>query len=349
MEKNILPQVLEQFSIDSQQALVLPLGNGLINYTWKVEANGNVWVLQRINTQVFKKPEDIAANIEIVASHLAKRFPGYSFITPVRTSTGNNMYRNATGEYFRLFPFVKNSHTIDVVQSPDEAYEAAAQFGRFTSVCSKIDTASLKITIPDFHNLRLRQNQYLQALQIGNEKRIAKAHNLISQIKEWTYITEKYEQIKQNTAFRLRVTHHDTKISNVLFNKAKKGICVIDYDTIMPGYFISDTGDMMRTYLSPVSEEETSFDKINVRDEYYKAIEAGYCDAMKDELTAEERNHFYYSGLFMIYMQALRFLTDYIQNDVYYGSRYPGHNFNRAGNQVALLQGYQEKQRKFAK
>jgi hypothetical protein len=113
---------------------------------------------------------------------------------------------------------------------------------------------------------------------------------------------------------------------------------------VMPGYFISDVGDMMRTYLSPVSEEETDFSKIRVRKDFYKAIVEGYYSEMREELTATEKNAFFYAGTFMIYMQALRFLTDYLNNDVYYGAKYAEHNFNRAQNQIVLLERLLENQ-----
>jgi Ser/Thr protein kinase RdoA (MazF antagonist) len=151
-------------------------------------------------------------------------------------------------------------------------------------------------------------------------------------------IATEYGYIKSNPEFKLRVTHHDTKISNVLFDADGKGLCVIDLDTVMPGYFISDVGDMMRTYLSPVSEEENEFGKIEVRDDFYKAIVQGYYNEMKDELTETEKKYFFYAGTFMIYMQALRFLTDYLNDDIYYGAKYPRHNFVRAKNQVVLLE-----------
>jgi hypothetical protein len=124
----------------------------------------------------------------------------------------------------------------------------------------------------------------------------------------------------------------------VLFDESNKGLCVIDLDTVMPGYFFSDVGDMMRTYLSPVSEEESDLEKIVVRKEFYKAIVEGYSAEMSDELTALERNHFLFAGKFMVYMQALRFLTDHLNNDIYYGAKYEGHNFIRARNHTTLLQ-----------
>ena len=130
----------------------------------------------------------------------------------------------------------------------------------------------------------------------------------------------------------------------MLFDDNNKALCVIDLDTIMPGYFISDVGDMMRTYLSPVSEEEKDFSKIEIREAYYKAIADGYYGEMKNELTDTEKEHFLYAGTFMIYMQAIRFLTDYINNYIYYGAKYPEHNFDRAGNQVAMLEKFFKKQ-----
>lgn len=122
----------------------------------------------------------------------------------------------------------------------------------------------------------------------------------------------------------------------------EKGICVIDLDTVMPGYFISDVGDMMRTYLSPVNEEETDFSKIQIRAEYYNAVVNGYLSEMETELTGSEKEQLHFAGKFMIYMQALRFLTDYLMNDVYYGAAYPKHNLNRLLNQIQLLNRFME-------
>ncbi len=153
-----------------------------------------------------------------------------------------------------------------------------------------------------------------------------------------------YTHILQNKSFALRVTHHDTKISNVLFDASDNGRCVIDLDTVMPGYFISDVGDMMRTYLCPVSEEETDLSQIMVREDYFQAIITGYLSAMQPLLSRDEKQHFVYAGKFLIYMQALRFLTDYLNNDVYYKPRYEHHNAVRAENQAVLLQKLLEKE-----
>ena len=202
----------------------------------------------------------------------------------------------------------------------------------------------LKTTIPQFHDLSLRYKQFQDALEKGNKERIGEAAELIGIVKQNADVVAEFENIKTNPDFKLRVTHHDTKISNVLFDDMDKGLCVIDLDTVMSGYFISDVGDMMRTYLSPVSEEETDFSKIEVRDDFYKAIVRGYFNEMQNELTQDEKQHFFYAGKFMIYMQALRFLTDYLNNDAYYGEKHPKHNFFRAKNQVVLLRKLLEKE-----
>ncbi|MEI7735093.1 MAG: aminoglycoside phosphotransferase family protein [Ferruginibacter sp.] len=329
--------VLLAYGIDAAGCTITPFGTGLINNTWDIKTDTSRYILQRINNKIFTQPEAIAANIHLLADYISIHAPGYTFIATVPTVAGNPILENENG-YFRLFPFVDNSHTIDVVQYTQQAYEAARQFGLFTRTLSSFNANDLQITLPDFHNLSLRYRQFEQALLQGNAARVAAAKEQIELLKKHSYIADTFELIKNDPDFKIRVTHHDTKISNVLFDAADKGICVIDLDTVMPGYFISDVGDMMRTYLSPVSEEETDFSKITVRKEFLDAVIQGYSDAMQDDLTPKEKTAFIYAGKFMIYMQALRFLTDHLNNDSYYGARYQGHNFNRAVNQLVLLE-----------
>ena len=346
----MLDRVLEAYNFKREQYIIEPFGTGLINHTWKVSSNhtNEVYILQRINTAVFKRPEYIASNIDNIADYLQKNYPNYHFIAPLKTTANSGLYSDEEG-YFRVFPFLKNSYSIDVVNTPAQAFEAAHQFALFTKLLSNFNVASLKITLPGFHDLSLRFRQFNNAIKNANKTRIEEAQTAINYLLEQASVAEAFESIKSNPAFKTRVMHHDTKISNVLFNEENKGACVIDLDTVMPGCFISDVGDMMRTYLSPVSEEESDYDKIKVREEYFKAIADGYLSEMKDELSDVEITHFIYAGKFLIYMQAIRFLTDYLNNDVYYGSKYEGHNLIRAKNQVALLRCYIEKEETFNK
>lgn len=330
--------VLPVFGLTEKKVKLEAFGSGLINSTWKVTTTSDEYILQRLNHLVFNEPEDIAYNISLIASYLKQHYPAYSFAAPITAEDGASLVYLENEGFFRMFPFVKGSYAKEVVETATEAYEAAVQFGRFTHLLSGLDATKLKITIPSFHDLSLRYRQFMLALETGNAERIIEADALIKKVMDNRSIAEQYQLIKTNPECKLRVTHHDTKISNVLFNKDGNGLCVIDLDTVMPGHFISDVGDMMRTYLSPVSEEESDFSKIEIRASIFEAIVRGYYSEMKTDLTETEKQLFFYAGKFMIYMQAIRFLTDYLNDDVYYGARYEKHNFIRASNQLVLLE-----------
>jgi len=333
----MLSKILKAYGFNEEKTKLEPFGNGLIHRTWKLRSNKDEFILQRINDSIFSKPEDIAWNIRLIANHLAAHHPEYFFVAPIATIEGEQLVHLEEEGYFRLFPFVKNSHTNNIVGTAEQAYEAAKQFGKFTVVLKALDPSQFKITIPGFHDLSFRHNQFLASMELASQERKNKARNIIERLKSHADILTDFEKIKSGDDFRIRIVHHDTKINNVLFDRNDKGICVIDLDTVMPGFFFSDVGDMMRTYLPSVDEEEEDFDKIKLRD-FYSAIVAGYSSEMRGELSITEGNSFFYAGKFMIYMQSLRFLTDYLNNDQYYGARYPQHNLIRAQNQLVLLE-----------
>jgi Ser/Thr protein kinase RdoA (MazF antagonist) len=341
--------ILTHFALNPAQYTVHPFGSGLINHTWKISSPDGkpCYILQQINTAVFRHPEDIALNISNLGNYLQKYNPDYLFVGAQPATSGDYLYMDEKKQYFRLFPFIPQSHSLDLLHTPEQAFEAARQFARFTNLLRGFDTNLLQITIPQFHDLSLRYRQFSEAIANGNPNRIQTAAELIGYLQQQQHLVQTFERIKEDPGFRLRVIHHDTKISNVLFDDQQKGLCVIDLDTVMPGYFISDVGDMMRTYLSPVSEEEKDFQKIIVRDDFFTAIARGYLGELNNELTATEKQHFVYAGQFLIYMQALRFLTDHLNDDVYYGARYEGHNYIRAQNQAVLLQQYNAKEKLF--
>lgn len=335
----MLSSILANYQISNFTAE--PLVSGLINRTWKISTTEGAYVLQRVNQSVFQKPWKLAENLRKLKTFLSEHHPEYLFVAPLTTHEGLDLVVNDDG-YFRLLPFVEGSHTISVVTSPEQAHQAAYQFGKFTELLSPFDASSLHFTIPDFHNLALRHDQFEQAVSMGNTERILSCQSVIDELKKRYPIVQKFIDLRHSDA-RIRVMHHDTKISNVLFDENDRGLCVIDLDTVMPGYFISDVGDMMRTYLSSASEEVKDMGEINVREDYFGAIVQGYLEAMHAELSDFEKSLFCYSGLFLIYMQALRFLADHCNNDVYYGASYEGHNYFRALNQLTLLQRFEEK------
>ena len=336
--------VLRFFDLNGASVSIKPFGNGLINHTWRVAVDDSEYILQKINHHIFKVPEDLAFNIKHITRHISDAYPGCTMAQPVVAQNGQDVvYKEADG-YYRVFPFISGSHSKVKCESVKQAFEAARQFGRFAHMLSDFDASLLRPTIPFFHDLCVRCREFSQALEMGNKERMANAATLIDFLQQQSGIVEKFIAIESDEAFKVRATHSDTKISNVLFDDADNGICVIDLDTVMPGYFISDVGDMLRTYLSPVTEEESDFSKIVIRDDYYKAVVQGYYGEMEADLSEKEKRHFFYAGEFMIYMQALRFLTDYLNDDVYYGARYDDHNLVRAGNQAILLERYLEKE-----
>jgi hypothetical protein len=334
--------ILEAYGLKPGQYQAEPLGAGLIHSTWVLMNGFNepAFVLQELNTQVFRNPGDIAHNLHVLERYRQHHHPEYLLPVPLPDRSGESM-AVSDGRYYRLTSFVQGSHAYDRCENAGQAYAAAGQFGKFTSVFDGLSMDMLRITLPHFHDLSYRWAQFTDALRTGNTHRIRQADTQVRKAQQYERIVGQYERIRQDASFHRRVTHHDTKISNVLFNDRGEGLCVIDLDTVMPGYFISDVGDMMRTYLSPANEEERQLDRIAVRPDVYQAIQEGYLEKLGDQLTENERLHFFYAGEFMIYMQALRFLTDFLLDDVYYGRAYEEHNLVRASNQFALLEVYQ--------
>jgi len=337
----MLDQILLLYGIRPAAHQTEGFGDGLINHTWKVNTSDHSYILQQVNHNIFKSPRIIDHNISRLKQYLNAHYPDYLFVSPLPSLSGSTLVQTTNG-YFRLFPFINGSHAYNVLSKKENAFEAAQQFGKFSRLLNGFDAAELGFTLPDFHNLSLRYGQFVQACENASAERKTKAADCISQIHENIAIVNTFEEITTHSQIPLRVIHHDTKISNVLFDNNNKGICVIDLDTVMPGYYISDVGDMMRTYLSAANEEETDLEKITIRPDFLQAVHDGYLGQMGDILTEKEKNYFGYAGSFIIFMQALRFLTDYLENDCYYGRKYGDHNLNRSLNQLTLLKKYQE-------
>ncbi|MES2829368.1 MAG: aminoglycoside phosphotransferase family protein [Bacteroidota bacterium] len=336
----MIDSVLACFGLNKEAAKYKQFGSGLINNTWKVRHVEDDYILQKINTDVFSNPRDISDNIMMIKQYLDKTAPGYLFIGPIIANNGDSVCETTDGVY-RLFPYVPNSKTIDEVEHAEQAYQAAKQFGRFSKLLNDFNPLKLKISIKDFHNLPFRITQYQQALEAVDNDRKVRARWAIEQVNRHMNIAVDFNEIIQQKKLNLRVIHHDTKINNVLLDiNSGKGICVIDLDTVMPGYFISDVGDMMRTYLSPTNEEDTNTNNIIIRPEVFAAIYKGYMEEMDGVLAESEKELFIYSGKFMLFMQALRFLTDFLNGDVYYRVTGPNHNLQRAMNQITLLNQY---------
>lgn len=331
--------ILNEYGLSPDEAILKPFGTGHINSTFllTIKTTGEQFILQSINIHVFKKPEIIAQNVKYVADFLAENHPDYLFIKALPTVSGQEM-AVLDGVYWRLTQFVRNSISFDTLTEPNQAYEAALQFGRLNKLLSDFDASKLKETIPGFHDLGLRYTQFNLALNSASEEVKKHAEKEISAALHYRFILDYFNSFKNSHEFPDRAMHHDTKISNMLFDKDSiKGICVIDLDTLMGGKFISDLGDMMRTYLCAFSENEPDISKVTIRIEYFEAIVKGYLHEMGSILSPLEKELILFSGKYLIYMQAIRFLSDYLNGSVYYPISYPEQNLDRTKNQFKLL------------
>lgn len=336
-QPSIPPAVTDSFEQIKNAVQVEKIGNGLINATWKIICTDRSYILQKINDQVFKDPYIIEHNLKKIAEHIRFHYPEYRLPLPVKNRDGKELFYEEGSGYFRLFNFLEGSVCNTVVANTKQAFEAAKQFAGFACRLNSLAVKELGNPIADFHDLNLRYHHFETIVVAADSDRLAAAGELIDFLRDHASIVEQYKQLVESGSMILRPMHHDTKISNVLFDKLDQGLAVIDLDTVMPGYFISDLGDMIRTYTCIVNEEETDFGKITIRQDFFEAIVKGYLSEMKDILTGQEKNLLVYAGKFMIYMQCLRFATDYLENDKYYGAKYPDHNLNRALNQMKLL------------
>ena len=342
-----IEKVLKAYGFAADQVSSRPFGAGHINSTYLISITGKdrQFILQSINQNVFKEPLIIAENVRLVGNYLKEHYPSYVFIGSIPTLSGDEM-AFVDEIYWRLTNFVPNSIAYDTLSDPKQAYEAAEQFGRLSKLLDGFDASLLKPSIPGFHDLNLRYNQFKEALENAGAEVRSRASEQIEKALRHSFILDYFNSYKNSPDFPDRAMHHDTKISNMLFDKqTNEGICVIDLDTLMAGKFISDLGDMMRTYLCAYSENEPDIDKIFIRIEYFEAIVKGYLKEMGSILTSVEKDLIVFSGKYLIYMQALRFLADYLNGNIYYPITYPEQNLVRTVNQFKLLSEFFNKER----
>lgn len=329
--------ILQAFGLNAPDFIVDRIGTGHIHQTFKLTGK-ECFVLQRVNINVFKQPDIIASNLRIAADYLKNNFPRYPFLSSILSIHGADMVYDEEGFPWRLFHYLENTITIDKVETEEEAFSAASEFAKLTCCLDQIDVSAFKESIPHFHDLNLRYRQFEAALSKATKERTENAKPWIEASKQFHHLTEIYYSLIHEGSLRLRVTHNDTKINNVLFDTTtRKAVSVIDLDTLMPGYFIYDLGDMVRTYVSPVTEEEKDYSKIIFRKEFYDALLGGYLSQMEGVMSVTEKSAIPFAGKMMTYIMALRFLTDYLNEDTYYHTEYPGQNLVRAGNQLTLL------------
>ncbi len=330
-------EILEAFGLTLTGYTVTALSGGNINGTFKLEGE-STYVLQSINTHVFKNPEYIDTNLRLVKEHLKAHHPEYLFPAPIAVSGGETMMYDSTGTPWRLLPFVPNSESFNTAPSREYAESAARGFARFTKYLHGIPLDVCSETIPQFHDLTLREEQFGEALRTGDSARRETAKAEIDAYQSFAHIGEQYRALVSKGVLAKRIQHHDTKFNNILFEKGtSNALCVVDLDTVMPGYFLSDIGDLIQ-FGTSAFEDQTDMEKIVVNDELYTAIVRGYQSELEGELSPEEIKLIPFGGEYMTYMLGLRFLTDYLNGEVYFKTTYEGQNLDKARNRLKLLQ-----------
>lgn len=316
------------------------LNNGLINQSYKItnDKTGHSYLLQRINQQIFPQPEKLQSNYQLIWQYLEDEDIPYMIPHPQFFPGPTGIYCDSKKNYWRIFDFVNESTTIPTAETTMQANEVASSFAMLTASLQHFDHRQLHITIPGFHDVAARFNQFRQSLPKAAPDRKSKAAPMIVELVSKEKYVRFFETFRQSRQFYKRVMHHDAKISNVLFDTERQHvICPVDFDTVMPGYFFSDFGDMVRSMVCPVNESNASTGDIHVRKEFYESLLDGYMSNMDHLLSKEEKEHIHCAGLLMTYMQALRFLSDYLNGDIYYRTEHPEQNFERALNQSTLL------------
>lgn len=316
------------------------LGAGHINDTFLAEFDGAPSVvLQRVNRTVFTQAEAVMANIERVDAHLAGRVPEGRMPRLLRTKAGRSYWTDEDGGLWRAYTHVPHSATKDVVGRPWDAYQAARAFGTFQYLVSDLPGGPLAETLPGFHDTPRRLAALEAAAKADASGRLATARPELA----WALERRAWAGLLEDAALRgevsTRVAHNDTKINNVLFDvRTNEALCVIDFDTVMPGLMLYDFGDFTRTSVSPAPEDETDLDKVEVRLDVFEALAQGWREGSGGLVTPGERALLPVCGRVISYELGLRFLTDHLEGDRYFKVHRPGHNLERARCQFRLAE-----------
>jgi aminoglycoside phosphotransferase (APT) family kinase protein len=341
-----LALVTAAFPLDGRVVAAAPYGNGHINETYLVTcaAGGGGprrYVLQKINRRIFQDVPALMENIRRVSAHLAARSPRALTLIPART--GGSYHADGDGGCWRLYDFIEGAKTFERVTSEAQAREVARAFGDFQACLADLPGGRLHDTIPHFHHTRRRFEALRAAVSADARGRAAEVAAEVA----FAFAREADADVLLDLLARGVVaecaTHNDTKINNVMLDAAtERAVAVIDLETTMPGLRLYDFGEMVRTSASSTLEDDPDPSRMHVRLPLFRALVTGYLETAGGVLNAAERAHFGFAGKLMAFENGLRFLTDYLQGDVYYRIRHPRHNLDRCRTQFALVRSIEQ-------
>ncbi len=345
---NELQNIVSRFAITGTVLEIKPLGEGLINDTYRVitaEKDAPNYVLQRVNNNVFPDVDMVMRNIQAVTTHIRQKLEAQNesdidrkvltFI-PLKED-GSKLYAQVDGKYWRVMVFIPNAITKQAV-NPESSRAAGKAFGNFQAMLADIPV-ELGETIKDFHNMEFRLEQLHQALK---ENRAGRADEpqvqaMLTEIEARAEEMCKAERMGREGILPKRVCHCDTKVNNMMFDDQDNVLCVIDLDTVMPNFIFSDYGDFLRTGANFVAEDHDDMSAVGFNMDIFKAFTEGYLSSASSFLLPVEVENLPYAAALFPYMQCVRFLWDYLNGDQYWKVKYPTHNFTRANNQLHLL------------
>lgn len=345
--------IANNFKIKGQIERILPVGSGIINDTYLVKNRLNNqpdYILQKINSHVFKDPKVLMNNIELVTKEIRNQLLQEGVdnlndhsIHVIKTLDSKSHFEDGLGNAWRMYNCIPNFRVYDVVPNSEVAYEGAKTFGQFLFRLKDLDPLKIKDTIPKFHNIKWRLEQLSITVKGDILQRKKYAKEELEYVGSVMEAMQTIQNLGEKGSIPLRICHNDTKLNNVLFDFHDKGLCVVDLDTVMQGFMHYDFGDIIRTGANTGTEDDVNLHHIGYDLEIIRAISAGYTDAVSQTITPLERETLPYAVLLLPFIMGLRFLTDYLDGDIYYKINHQEHNLDRAKAQFRLAQDGQTK------
>jgi len=348
----LISKIADQFVLKGKVTEITPFGSGHIHQTYHAKTESPMdddYIIQQINTYVFRNPDAVMQNTALITSHILQKLKeeGESDLKRrvlhlVNTRDGKLDYRDSENQVWRCFVFVPDHISFDKAVNEHQVFEGGKAFGKFLSDLSDLPVSKIQDTIPDFHNLDWRLQQFNDALSKGVKSRIRETDPEITMLKERQDEMRTIRKLGSEGRIPLRIVHHDTKINNVLYSADGKALCVIDLDTVMRGYVHDDFGDAIRTFTNTGEEDDPHLGSVSMNIRYFKAFASGFLGVVGSMLNSTEKEYLALSARVMTYMQVLRFLADYLNGDTYYKIHHPSHNLQRTRAQIQLMLSMEE-------
>ena len=345
---NTANELLAAFTFEGELENINQLHDGHINDTYVFDFNDNGkshrYLVQVLNTGIFKQPNALMENVVGVTNHLRKAVianggdPERECLTVYPAKDGKPYYIDTDGKFWRCYNFISDAHSCQSVENKEVFFNAAKAFGKFQNMLADYPGETLSETIPNFHNTRSRIADFKKAVADNLSGRAENVKEEIEFVLSREADCSVLVDLLAAGELPLRVTHNDTKLNNVMFdNKTNEGICVVDLDTVMPGLSLYDFGDSIRFGASTASEDEKDLSKVSMSLELFKAYTLGYLTTAGESLTAKEIEYLPFSSKLMTLECGMRFLGDYINGDTYFKTAYPEHNLDRCHTQFVLV------------